>query len=239
MSPRQRVLALVPALLLMGGFSMSDPAAAQDKPRERTITITASGDVAAEPDLAMISTGVVSEADTARAALVANSATMRKVIDELKAAGIAARDIRTSQLAIEPRYTGSSVSKIAAIQGYRVVNRVTVTLRDMSKLGETLDQVSSLGANQMSGIQFIVSKAETLTDEARGVAMQNAIRRAQLYAKAAGAELGHVVTITEEVHGLRPYLGGVARATSSSSAVPIEQGEQKQTVNVNVTWALR
>lgn len=239
MVSRRRVLALVPALLILGGTSMSDPADAQDKPRERTITITASGEVAAEPDLAVISTGVVSEAETARAALMTNSTAMRKVIDGLKTAGIAARDIRTSQLSIEPRYTSSTSGRASSIQGFRVTNRVTVTLRDMTKLGETLDQVSSLGANQMGGIQFMVSKAETLTDEARGQAMQNAIRRAQLYAKAAGADLGPVVTITEEVHAFRPYAGGVARTASAAPAIPIEQGEQKLTVNVNVTWALK
>lgn len=218
---------------------MTDPADAQDRPRERTITITASGDVAAEPDLAIVTTGAITEADTARAALTANSATMRKVIDGLKAAGIAARDIRTSQLVIEPRYSGSYAGKVSTIQGFRVSNRVTVTLRDLNRLGETLDQTASLGANQFGGIQFVVSKAETLTDEARGIAMDNAIRRARLYAKAAGAELGPVVTISEEVHGLRPFGGAVMRTASASASVPIEQGEQKLTVNVNVTWSLK
>lgn len=218
---------------------MTDSLAAQDKARERTITITASGQVAAEPDIATISTGVVTESDTARAALTANSAAMRKVIEGLKATGVAAKDLRTSQLAIEPRYTGSSVSKVATIQGYRVTNRIQVTLRDMSRLGETLDQVSSLGANQMGGIQFVVSKAETLTDEARTIAMQNARRRAELYAKAAGAEVGPVLTISEDVQGLRPFAAGVMRTASSAASVPIEQGEQTLTVNVNVTWALK
>lgn len=241
LSPR-RLPAVLPALLLLGGLAMSDPADAQDKPRERTITITASGEVAAEPDLAVVTTGVVTEADNARAALTANSNTMKKVIDGLKAGGIAPRDIRTSQLTIEPRYSltsGISSGRSSKIDGYRVTNRVAVTLRDMTRLGELLDQTATLGANQMGGIQFVVSKAETLTDEARQNAMENAIRRARLYAKASGAELGPVVTISEEVHGTRFTGGGMARTASASAPIPIEQGEQKLTVNVHVTWSLK
>lgn len=233
MIDRLRLVAWPVCLLLAASAAAPATVLAQDKPRERTITIQASGEVQAEPDQAVISTGVVTEGDTARAALAANSTAMRKVIDGLKAAGLASRDIRTSQFSVEPRYTSAKV----AIQGFRVTNRVQLVVRDIARLGEVLDLVSGLGANQMGGISFVVTKAETLADEARGRAMENAFRRAQLYAKAAGAEVGPVQTISENVVYPRPYAAPMARA--ASAPVPIEQGEQTLTVNVNVTWALK
>lgn len=231
---------LLPALIAITGLAtapMSIASAAPNDPPERTISVAASGEMSAEPDTMVVSAAVVTEADNAKSAMSANSTIMRKVLDGLKSGGVAARDIRTTQLSVDPRYTSGSSTKVPSIQGYRVTNRVQVTVRDIARIGDVLDLVSGLGANQMSGIQFIVSKAETLTDEARRKAMENAIRRAELYAKASGAELGPVKSITEQVNGpIRP-MGGVMRTAAPS--VPVEQGEQTLTVNVHVTWLLK
>ena len=85
------------------------------------------------------------------------------------------------------------------ISGYRVVNQVRLTVREVKRLGEMLDQAIALGANQVNGISFDVANAETLKDEARKQAMVNAKRRAELYATAAGAQLGQVLRISEDV----------------------------------------
>ena len=164
--------------------------AADDGKLERTVSVSATGTVAAEPDIAYISTGVVTEADTAKDAIGRNSTVMAKVIDGLKGAGLASRDIQTSTLNVEPRYTQARDGRPPTINGYRVVNQVRLTVRDIKRLGEVLDQAITLGANQVSGISFDVGNAETLKDEARKQAMANAKRRAELYATAAGAQLG-------------------------------------------------
>jgi uncharacterized protein len=211
-------------------------AAEPDQPHDRTVSVSATGSVAAEPDLATISTGVVSEADTAREALSRNSATMAKVIEGLKALGISAQDIRTTAVNVEPRYR-SAKDQAPAIVGYQVVNQVRITARDLKRLGEVLDQIVSLGVNQVGGIAFEVSKAEELRDEARKVAMANALRRARLYASSAGAEIGPVVTISEDAPppGPRP----MARTSLAAGDVPIEPGTQRLEVKIHVTWALR
>jgi uncharacterized protein YggE len=215
-----------------GGVMAAEPVQQLD----RTVSVSATGSVAAEPDLATISTGVVSEADTAREALSRNTQTMAKVIEGLKALGISAQDIRTTAVNVEPRYR-SVKDQAPTIVGYQVINQVRITARELKRLGEVLDQIVSLGVNQVGGIAFEVSKAEELRDEARKAAMANALRRAKLYAASAGAEIGPVLTIAEDAPapGPRP----MARTALAAGDVPIEPGTQRLEVKIHVTWALR
>lgn len=228
------------ASLIAGVASLgfADMASAQDKPVERTVTVSATGTVSAEPDIVHVSTGVVAEAETAREALTRNSALMKKVVDGLKSAGVAAADIQTTALEVEPRYAPEKDRRQGQIIGYRVSNQVRITSRDIARLGEILDQVVTLGANRINAIQFEVSRAEELKDEARRQAMANARRRAELYATGAGAEVGQVLTISED-----GYVGGpVPRQmmkSAAAEAIPIERGSQMLEVRVNVTWALK
>src|SRR5262245_20660814 len=187
------------SVALAAGLSAGGMATAAEPERGpgRTVSVSATGSVAAEPDHATISIGVVSEAETAREALARNSATMVKVIDGLKGLGISAQDIRTTAINVEPRYRNVK-EQAPTLVGYQVVNQVRITARELKRLGEVLDQVVGLGVNQISGITFEVSKAEELKDEARKAAMANALRRARLYAASAGAEVGQVLTISED-----------------------------------------
>src|SRR5262245_3327741 len=204
---------------------------------ERTVSVSASGSATAEPDIARISAGVTTEADTAKDAIARNNAVMAKLIDGLKAAGIAARDIQTSAFHIEPRYSQPKDGRPGTISGYRVVNQVRLTVREVKRLGEVLDQAIALGANQINSIGFDIANAETLKDEARKQAMANAKHRAELYATAAGVQLGQVLRISESVMEAvgRPMAG---RAMAASS-VPIEAGTRTLAVEVHVTYALR
>ena len=115
-------------------------AADGDKPAERHVSVSATGSVAADPDMATISTGVVVEADTAKEALARNSTVMAKLIDGLKALGIAPKDIQTTAVNVEPRYVQAKDGRPATINGYRVVNQVRLTVRDVKRLGEILDR---------------------------------------------------------------------------------------------------
>jgi uncharacterized protein YggE len=222
------------ATLFKAGTAM---AAEGDKPAERYVAVSATGSVAAEPDMAAVSTGVIVEADTAKEALARNSTVMAKLIDGLKALGIAPKDIQTTAVNVEPRYVQAKDGRPSTISGYRVVNQVRLTVRDVKRLGEILDGAIALGANQINGIAFDVSNAETLKDEARKQAMVNARRRAELYATAAGAQLGNVLSISEDVSA-SPRPMPMARG-AMAGAVPIEAGTRTLTVEVNVTYALR
>jgi uncharacterized protein len=206
---------------------------------ERTVSVSAQGHSSATPDRASISTGVQTEADTAREAMARNSAVMAKLIESLKAFGITPKDIQTTALQIQPRYTNPRDGKAPVINGYTAINQVTIVVRDLAKLGETLDGALTAGANQMGGISFDVSAAETLKDEARKAAMVNARRRAELYAAAAGATLGPVLSIAEDVRmaGPQPVYGRMK--AMAASAVPVEAGSVDLGTTVHVTWALK
>jgi uncharacterized protein len=228
----------VAALLFTAALVIAGPGmAADDDKAERFVSVSATGSVVAVPDTAYITAGVLTEGDTARDALSRNNATTAKLIDGLKAAGIAAKDIQTSQLNVSPRYTQAKEGRPATVSGYTVSNQVRVTVRDVKRLGEILDQAITLGANQMHGIAFEVSTAEQLKDDARKLAMQNARRRAELYATAAGAQLGPVLRISEDVTDAgRPML---QKSRVALSAVPVEAGTQTLEVEVHVTYALK
>jgi uncharacterized protein len=229
---------LISAALVLG--ALAGPLSAEEKIMERTVTVSASGTVSAEPDEATISSGVSSEAKSAREAMSKNSEAMKKVIAELKSQGVEPKDIQTTQFNVEPVYVYPKEGQPPVVTGYRVNNMVSVRVRNLDKLGGVLDQLVSVGANQMNGISFDVSKAETLKDEARKEAMTNALRRAKLLAAAGGADVGDVLQISEDVThaGPMPMAYGRAKAMAAEAA-PIERGSQELEARVTVTWKLK
>ena len=218
---------------------MTLPVSAEDKAPSRIVSVSASGTVNAAPDLARITTGVSSEAATAREAMDQNNKAMAVLIAGLKSIGVEAKDVQTANVSVEPRYQNASDNKVPRLIGYRVVNQVRITQRAVAKLGETLDKAISLGANTMGGVGFEVSDAETLRDEARRRAMANALRRAQLYASSVGMSVDKVVSIAEGdavMPGPRPMLGA---RLAMADMVSIEPGEQSLSVTVHVSWELK
>lgn len=205
---------------------------------QRTVTVTTSASVSAKPDMARIMSGVQTEASSAREATAENTKVMANLIDGLKSLGIADKDIQTSNFSVSPRYQHNREGSPPRIDGYQVSNEVSVAIRDLKAVGDVLDKMIGLGANQMRGLAFEVSTAETLTDAARTDAIANARRRAELFAKAAGAEVGDVIEIREggSYEGPRPMM---AARREMSVAVPIEAGEQSLSASVTVTWALK
>ncbi len=236
-APVIRFAAPVVALAVSLGLAATQ-AAAEDKAMDRTVTVSATGSAVAVPDIAQVSTGVQTDAKTAREALTANSAAMGKLVAGLKSLGFDPKDIQTSNLSINPRYANPYEGQAPVIDGYSVINQVQITARNLDKLGEVLDTLVTLGANQMNGLSFEVSNAETLRDAARKDAIANALRRAKLYAEAAGADVGEVIAIAEDVTGTQPYQFKVARA-SMAEGVPVERGTQELEARVTVTWRMK
>ena len=239
------IAAMVAIATLTGALPFSEvtmshaQVTSQDKPRERTITINGSGRVTAEPDIATIQTGVVSEAPTAAEALARNTTDMRKVVDTLKAAGIDPKDLQTSNFNVSPHYAQSKDGNAPRITGYQVSNQLIVSVRKLASLGDILDKVVTGGANQVGAIHFEVSKADSLKDEARKLAIANARRRAELYATAAGVQLGDVLTISEDGASFEPQPRVRGAMMASAGPAPIEAGSQALDVTVRVTWGVR
>jgi uncharacterized protein YggE len=221
-------------LALAVGVLLAAPAWADSLPP--AISVTGEATVSVPPDLAEVEAGVTSDAKTAREASETNNATMGKLLQALKAADIDARDIQTSRLSLQPQNAPNRAGS-AAITGYRASNRVTVRLRDVSKLAGTIDMLVGAGANDIGGINFMVSQASKLLDDARAQALADARRKAEIYAKAAGVALGSPLAISEEGSpGPMPFrkmMGGMAAAT------PVAQGEETLSVTVSVSWAIK
>src|SRR5207244_4586342 len=123
---------------------------------------------------------------------------MGKVRLALKGAGIDEKDYQTSRLSLQPQYAPAGLNRTAPqITGYRAGNRVTIKVRDVTKVANVIDTLVGAGANEIGGINFIVSQASKLLDEAREKAVADARRKAEIYAKAAGVPLGHTRGISE------------------------------------------
>jgi uncharacterized protein YggE len=215
---------------------LAAPALAQNVP-PGTITVTGEATISVAPDLAQIDAGVTSDAKTAREASDANNAAMGKMLLALKSAGIDEKDIQTSRLSLQPQYPPNRTGPSAAV-AYRASNRVMIRLHDLTKLAGTIDMLVSAGANDIGGIEFVVSNASKLLDEAREQAIADARRKADIYARATGVTLGAPLSIAEEGRpGPMPFRKMAAGLPMA--AAPVAQGEETLAVTVNVSWTIK
>jgi hypothetical protein len=216
------------------------PAFAEDAKINRMITLSGHGEVRMAPDIATVTSGVVTQAATAREALTANNAAMEKVIGALTGAGIEKKDIQTSNFMVQPRYDYNNNTQPPRLIGYDVSNSVTVIVRKIDGLGAVLDAVVSSGSNQINGIAFQVSKPDAAKDEARKLASADAARKAKLYAETLSVKLGKIISISEG-GGYQPSVpvqAKMMRAEAADASVPIAQGEQIIAVDVNIAWEI-
>ena len=223
------------AAVALAGALLTAPALAQVIP-PAAISVTGEASVSVPPDLAEIDGGVTSDAKTAREASEANNTAMGKVLQALKGAGLDEKDIQTSRLSLQPQ-SAPNRSGPSAIAGYRASNRVTVRLRDVTKVASVIDTLVGAGANEIGGINFVVSQASKLLDEARERAVADARRKAEIYAKAAGVTLGAPLSISEEGNSApAPYR---RMAAGMAASAPVAQGEETLAVTVSVSWAIK
>lgn len=227
------------ALILgMAGFAMVGSAMAADITRR--ITVVGQGSVETVPDMATVTMGVISEAKTGAAAMAQNSDAVTQVIAQLAEAGIEARDVQTSNLSLSPRWDkrSSSSNENRKIGGFVASNMVTVRVRDLAKLGLVLDAVVQSGANNFNGLHFGLQDPQPTQDAARKVAVEDALRKAQLYAVAAGVTLGDVLTISETSQASNPVMMGMAADMAQSRAVPVSQGELSIGASITVVYEI-
>lgn len=204
--------------------------------RPSTVTVSGLGTVSAAPDMAEITSGVVTQAPTAAQALTANSQAMDRLLQSLGGLGIAARDIQTTSISVTPVRRQGREGQAPEITGYEVSNQVRVKVRDLARLGRVLDQQVSQGANLVYGIRFGLQEPAPRLDEARKLAMTDARRKAELYAGAAGLKLGRVVAVHEA--GAAAPRPEMAQRVAMSAAVPVAPGEQEIQSSVTVTFTL-
>jgi uncharacterized protein YggE len=221
------------AAALAAATLLAAPALAQTVP-PAAISVTGEATLSVPPDMAEIEGGFTSQAKTAREASDANNTAMGKLLLALKAAAIDEKDIQTSRLSLQPQSAPDHATP--AIVGYRASNHVTIRLHDVTKVASVIDMLVGAGANDIGGINFMVSGASKLLDQAREQAIADARRKAEIYAKAAGVTLGAPLSISEGGGSPMPMQ---FRAKAMGAATPVAPGAETLQVSVNVSWAIK
>ena len=232
--------------LAIGAAALPLPAQAQVTPTVNQsisgtrLDVNATGISARTPDVAIISAGVVTRAATAGAAMRQNAERMERVIAALKAAGVADRDIQTSNLSLNPEYRYVE-NKAPELVGYTASNQVNIRFRDIRNSGSVLDVLVAQGANQINGPTLTLDQPEVALDEARANAVALGRARAQLYARSLGMQVVRIVSVSESGRYFgppppMPERGDMAMAVSKTQIVP---GEQNYQVALAMVFELR
>lgn len=212
-------------------------------PPEHTINVTGTGRVVISPDVADLRIGVSASRPTVKAARQAAAESMTKIVAALKKLGIADADIQTTILSLQPVYDYSTNSNPPRLTGYQLQNSVAVTVRDLDKVGDAIDDSLTAGATTFDGVSFRVDDPAKAEAQAREAAMAQAKSKAETLAKGAGVSLAGVASISETAaavpypvfYGARDAAGA---APDKSVPTPVEAGTNEVTVTVAVSYLI-
>jgi uncharacterized protein len=209
-------------------------------PKEHTISVTGTGRVVVTPDVADLRIGVVVTRPTVKEARSLAAAQMTRVIAALKKLGIADRDIQTSGLSLTPNYTYPANGGTPRLTGYTLSNAVSVTVRDLDKIGDAVDDSLAAGATTLDSVAFRVEDPAKAQQQAREQAMAQAKAKAQTLASSAGVSIAGVASISESSATPPPpiYYGAAAGAAVRDTATPVQVGTNEILVTVNVEYLI-
>lgn len=234
-----------PAPTTVGPTPVSPTAAAPVSGTLRTdIGATGTGRVNVTPDTAVASIGVEITATTLVSATQESNETMTAVLDAIKAQGIDAKDIQTSNYNVFPLTNNPKEGESPTVTAYRVSNLVTVKIRNITtggneKVGAVLDAALGAGANSINSVFFTVDDPTQAKNDARELAVKDAMAKAQTLATAAGVELGAMFSISEVTGNVIPfYRGGLEAAQGAGGAGPVETGSTEVSVTVEIHYEI-
>lgn len=213
----------------------------QPGPEAAGITVSGRGEIAVTPDTGKVTIGVEVTRTTVGDAREAAAKAATAVIDSAKSNRVDAKDVRTVGLSISPRYEYPR-NGVPVITGYTVTNSVAVTVRDLGKFSEIVDEAVEAGGNdvRLQGVSFEVSDREKALRDAREAAVKDARSRADQLAKTAGVDLGDALSISEVSSTPPAPIYAEAQAKDQvGSVTPIEPGSTVVVVEVQVRWAIR
>lgn len=227
---------MLAAFALMAGLVA--PALAQQSPP--TLTANGEGTENAAPDIAIVTLGVLSQSETARAALDANNEQMEAVIQSIRGESVEDKDIQTTGFSISPVYNEPSPRSngepvAPTIVGYQVSNQVRVVIRDLDKTGSVLDKAVTAGANQAASISFDIAERDALVNKAIEAAIADAKAKAELMAEAAGVRLVRILSVNAGEGGGAPRFDRVA---VQAKAVPVMRGQLGISANASINWEI-
>lgn len=234
---------LAAAIAAMLAFAAT-PVSAQVEPpaavQGTMLSVNAEGMVSGRPDMATINLGVQTEGQTAQAALQENARRMASLTQALRRAGVAERDIQTSNVSVWPQQQHRN-NEPPLITGYQANNSVTARVRNIDNTGRVIDAAVAAGGNTVNGVSFSYQDPDMQLDAARREAIAEARRRAELYANALGMRVVRVIAVQEAGAYAPPVPMPMAARMEGMDAAntAISPGEIETRVTVNVTFELR
>lgn len=204
----------------------------------RTISISSTSQIVAQPDMARLSVGVEAVGKNPQIVMQDIKTKGNAIITALKVLGVEERDIVTSSLQLTPQYLDKpSDKKRPIIDSYRANNSLTITIHDFTKTGLIVDDVITKGGNQLNDLSFDLKDRIKFMDEARIKAAQDSRRKAELYANAIGVKLGGLASLTESE--ARPAFQPMMRAAAAagdSAPLMVQPGEITVSVELQTVW---
>lgn len=217
----------------------------QLKQTENTITVTATGEVYAKPDLAIVTFSTINEAQTVSEALSANTKKMNAVIAAVKEQGVEAKDLKTTNFNIYPRYEWYDERSYIYPQGERVlvgyeVNQsLEVKIRDLDKVGDIIQEATDAGANEVSNLQFTIDNQDEFKKQAREEAINEAKTKAKELASELGIKLIRISNFSESSVFPLYFETKAVGMGGGEEGVQVESGENKIEVTVYITYDIK
>lgn len=247
-SPLVKILAVLLSLFLLAliaNYSVAVYQKVQSSQKDKEIiTLSATGEVDAKPDVALASISVMTEGKDPKAVQDANSAKINKVTQYLKDSGVNDDDIKTQNYNLYPRYDYPEGAQV--LSGYTLYQTVVIKMRELEKVGDIMKGVVQSGANTIDSLNFIIDDPNDIKQEARKLALENAKAKAQELAKVVGLSLGKVRSFSEGETGFPPpiydypYERSLNYGEGGGGAAPdIQPGSTKVTALVYVTFELK
>ena len=242
MEVTMRTKLVIPTILIIALVALSACSASVQfgQAQPKTISVTGNAQVILAPDIAYVSIGVHSEAESAKAAVASNNSQTQAVIDAIKGQGVDAKDIQTTNFSVYQQEkfapTGESLGTY-----FMADNTVYVTIRDITKIGDILDASIKAGANSIYGITFDVENKESAMASGRDQAMVDAKAQAEQLANAAGVAVGDVQSISYYSNAPVPvyYDSKMTGVGGGGQSVPISPGQLTLSVAVSVVYGIK
>jgi len=241
------VIVLLALLVVWLGVDINNKASES----ENTIIVSATSEVYATPDLALMTFSVTAEAETVAEAMAENTAKMNAVIESVESQGVEDKDLKTVNFSIYPRYEWRQEtvclvppcpSGERVLVGYEVHQSLQIKMRDLAKIGDIIQGATEKGANQVSDLQFTIDNEDALKEQAREQAIEEAKDKAKTLADQLDVKLVRIINFNESTQVPFPYYSynlEEAMGGKGGEAPQIETGENKVSVSVTITYQIR
>lgn len=217
------------------------PAFAQAAEQQPTLSLSASADVRVDPEFASVSSGVVTRAETAQAAVRANADAMSAVFQSLRRAGVDSDDMQTSQLSVSPVYADRREPGQIELNiiGYEARNTVIAKVRNTDRVGQVIDAMVAAGANNINSVTFGAENTDEALNQARRNAISSLLEKAALFADAGGFELCGIRRMGEDyARPPQPVMMSARFAEDSAASTPVSAGQLTLTASVNADFCI-